>query len=117
MRVAKALDPRSRELYAKVGERIREARLDRQLSQGQLGRRVSLTRASISNLELGRQKLLLHTLYDIAVALGVQPSALLPPLSLGPVEEGTLEQEMPRGLRIDEQAWIVAVATTPAVGQ
>jgi len=32
----------------------------------------------VTNIEKGRQKLLLHTFCDLAAAVGVAPSALLP---------------------------------------
>lgn len=65
-------------LYRFVGERIRAAR-GKQLSQDALALAVGLTRSSISNIEKGRQKLLLHTLVDIANALKVEAATLLPP--------------------------------------
>lgn len=66
--------------YEEVGRRIREARKRRKppLTQEQLAEQVKLTRTSITNVEKGRQKFLLHTLAEIAVALEVQPASLLP---------------------------------------
>lgn len=66
--------------YEEVGRRVRDARKRRKppLTQEELAERVSLTRTSITNLEKGRQKFLLHTLVDIAAALQVQPASLLP---------------------------------------
>ena len=66
--------------YEEVGRRVRDARKRRNppLTQEELADRVSLTRTSITNLEKGRQKFLLHTLIDIASALQVQASSLLP---------------------------------------
>jgi transcriptional regulator with XRE-family HTH domain len=63
--------------YSQVGEKIRERR-GKNLSQEALAMAVGLTRSSISNIEKGRQKLLLHTLIDIANALNVEAAALLP---------------------------------------
>lgn len=70
-----------RAFYEEVGRRIRDARKRRKppLTQEALGKLVSLTRTSITNVEKGRQKFLLHTLADIAVALQVDPASLLPP--------------------------------------
>jgi transcriptional regulator with XRE-family HTH domain len=65
-------------LYRHVGGRIRAAR-GKELSQDALALAVGLTRSSISNIEKGRQKLLLHTLVDIANALKVEAATLLPP--------------------------------------
>src|SRR5271166_6398999 len=64
--------------YKKIGERIRIKRKERGLSQEGLAKAVGLKRPSMSNIEKGRQNLLLHTFYDIAETLGSQASALLP---------------------------------------
>jgi DNA-binding XRE family transcriptional regulator len=66
--------------YQAVGRRIREARLAQtpSLTQEGLANLVGLTRTSITNLEQGRQKCLIHTLVDIAYVLRVQPGSLLP---------------------------------------
>jgi transcriptional regulator with XRE-family HTH domain len=66
--------------YQEVGRRIREARTRHKppLTQEGLAELVSLTRTSITNVEKGRQKILLHTLAEIASALQVDPASLLP---------------------------------------
>lgn len=66
--------------YEEVGRRIRDARKRRNppLTQEALGKIVLLTRTSITNVEKGRQKFLLHTLADIASALQIDPASLLP---------------------------------------
>lgn len=111
MRVAKELGRRSRGIYVEVGRRIRETRLAHDLTQDELGAHVSLTRTSITNIEAGRQKFLLHTLYEIAEALDVQPAALLPDVPRQASDKTELEQELPSDLSPAEQEWIVAVAT------
>lgn len=65
-------------LYAHVGACIRKWRRKRGLNQKELADRVSLERTSITNIEAGRQKTLLHTFVGIARALGVEPAHLLP---------------------------------------
>lgn len=67
-----------RDLYRAVGGRIRQCRQEIGLTQEALANAVGLTRTSITNLEKGRQSLLVHKLVEIAVALQVQPKALLP---------------------------------------
>ncbi|MBL8824601.1 MAG: helix-turn-helix transcriptional regulator [Planctomycetia bacterium] len=71
--------------YEEVGRRIRDARKRRKpvLTQEGLAGLVSLTRTSITNVEKGRQKFLLHTLADIAAALHVDPASLLPQSAAG----------------------------------
>lgn len=48
------------------------------MTQGALADHISLTRTSVTNIERGEQKFLLHTLMDIAQALRVPPASLLP---------------------------------------
>jgi transcriptional regulator with XRE-family HTH domain len=43
-----------------------------------LAEKVSLTRTTVTNIEKGRQQLLVHTLVDIAKALNVSIELLLP---------------------------------------
>ena len=64
--------------YKKVGELIRARRKERGLSQEGLAKAIGLKRPSMSNIEKGRQNILLHTFYDIADTLNVNASALLP---------------------------------------
>lgn len=67
------------QFYIQFGAAVRRARTDYGLSQDALASRVSLTRSSIANLESGRQRPPLHLLIDLARALHVSPSELLPP--------------------------------------
>jgi transcriptional regulator with XRE-family HTH domain len=64
--------------YAEVGRRIRCARERAGLTQDALAAQVALSRTSVTNIERGRQKMLLHTLWGAAQAMGVEPAGLLP---------------------------------------
>lgn len=66
-------------IYEALGERIRRARANCEMRQAELAQRVGLSRTSITNVELGRQGLAVHQLFDFADALGVEPCELLPP--------------------------------------
>lgn len=68
----------SLQVYRVVGERIRDERKRQNITQDELAREIGLTRTSITNVENGRQKLLLHTLFQIANYLGTSPVRLLP---------------------------------------
>ncbi len=70
-----------RHFYAGVGGNIRSVRVSTGLSQAGLAERIGFTRASVSNLEAGRQRIALHLFVQIAQALDVQPAKLLPGLS------------------------------------
>jgi transcriptional regulator with XRE-family HTH domain len=67
-------------IYAALGELVREHREGQGMSQGALGKRIGLSRASIANIERGRQRIPLHHLYRMADALGVKAHTLLPNL-------------------------------------
>ena len=97
-------------LYRLVGQRVREARTDRKVTQDNLAKAISLTRTSIANIEHGRQKLLLHTLCDIAAALQVEPATLIPDLeSCGELREPTAEDR--ENLSAEEWDWIRSTIT------
>lgn len=64
--------------YQELGRRIKDARKKGHLTQEALATKVSLTRTTVTNIEKGRQQLLVHTLVDIADALNVTPEFLLP---------------------------------------
>lgn len=75
--------------YQELGQRIREARDKCSLTQEALAVKLSLTRTSVTNIEKGRQQLLVHTLVQIARALQVEPETLLPepPASTAELED------------------------------
>lgn len=64
-------------LYRSLGHRIRNLRTECGITQEDLAHAVHLTRTSLTNIEGGRQKLLIHTLVDIATALKVSPAEIL----------------------------------------
>jgi transcriptional regulator with XRE-family HTH domain len=68
--------------YKSLGIAIRKARITRKLSQTRLAELIGLQRTSITNIELGRQRLLLHTLIDIASVLAVPAATLLESVDL-----------------------------------
>lgn len=73
------------------------------MTQQFLASRVSLSRASITNLEMGRQKIMLHTLVGIASELHVSLEDLIPkskPLHTLPVSDLLKYRSQ------TEQAWI-----------
>jgi len=72
--------------YREVGQNVRMKREQLGLTQEALASQVALTRTSITNIEKGRQKLLLHTFVDIAHALSVAPASLLPAILGGSKE-------------------------------
>ena len=68
-------------LYAAFGELV-EAHRRRLggMTQAELGRRIGLSRTSVTNIEQGRHHVSLEQFVRISMALDVTPEALLPPL-------------------------------------
>lgn len=61
------------EFYSGVGSRIRACRKAQNLSQKELANRINKTYASVSKYERGEISIDIYTLYEIAMALGVEP--------------------------------------------
>lgn len=67
-----------RALYGEIGARIRKTRERTGLSQSFVATQIDVTRASISNVEAGRQRIPLDRLYQIAAVLQVPVASFLP---------------------------------------
>ena len=65
-------------LYARFGHLVRLHRKRLSLNQAEIGRAVGLSRASVANIETGRQRIPIHHLYRLARVLKVDVHALLP---------------------------------------
>lgn len=70
----------SDDLYRELGRKIRQARerFGEKLSQEALAQRLGLSRASMVNIEAGRQRAPLHLLWQIAELLGTDLTMLIP---------------------------------------
>ena len=66
--------------YQKLGERIKSLRKQVGMKQEVLAQRLGLTRISVSNIEMGKQKVQLHVLIEIADAFNVSISDIVPGL-------------------------------------
>lgn len=60
-----------------VGLRIKMTREFLSITQEELAKKVGISRGSLANIEVGRQRLLLHNIEEFAKALGVSPKHLL----------------------------------------
>lgn len=67
----KALSAMIELYYRRLGARVRAARKAARLTQGEVGQLLDppVTRASVANIELGKQRVLSHTLVQLAVAV------------------------------------------------
>lgn len=64
-------------IYVVLGARTRYIREVLGMQQGELAKLVGLTRCSIVNFEAGKQRLMLHTIEQVAAALNTTPKNLL----------------------------------------
>ncbi len=104
-----------RAFYEEVGRRIRDARRRHKpvLTQDGLANLVGLTRTSITNVEKGRQKCLLHTLADIALALHVEVASLIP----APTTEIPGLDDALKNRPASEKAWIMSTVAAAQRGR
>ena len=70
--------PRPQLLYKRLGTIIKERRRQLGLTQEHLSAQLGISRASLANVETGRQRVLVHQLYQFAEKLDVNVTALLP---------------------------------------
>ena len=64
-------------VYQQVGDRVADRRHELGITQEEFAERLGCSRASVANIETGRERLLLHRLVNIAAALRMPPSKLL----------------------------------------
>ena len=93
--------------YRHLGERIARARLAKGMSQATLAEALvpKLTRASIANIEMGKQRVMAHALIQIAGALNLDLNELVNSSSNSPSPRGErvaqeLRQKLPAGANV-----------------
>ena len=92
-------------LYADIGKRIRDARDGLSLTQEELAEKLGMSRTSVTNIERGRQQILVHTLFSIAAALKMQVRQLLPEDEVIAVTEKS-SKPTPKGISDNEWKYI-----------
>ena len=60
-----------------VGQKLHLERIRREISQTELARRTGIAQANLSNIENGKQDIMVSTLLQICLALDVKPSSVL----------------------------------------
>lgn len=79
------------QIYRSLGERIRVLRNDLRQTQDQLAKQVGISRASLANIEAGRQQVLVHHLFALASALQLDsPAQILPVPQARPAKSGAV---------------------------
>lgn len=67
----------SEAIYRALGARIEQVRTTLGWSQAEVAKKVGLTRTSVTNIEAGRQRMLLHDVETFAHAFGMTPRSLM----------------------------------------
>ena len=99
--MAGAIEP----FYRDLGRRIHDRRKKIGLTQEKLGELLDpqVTRASIANIEIGGQRVLAHTLAQLAFHLGISVLELLPPTEvkvIGPDDRNAILRELNQRLNL-----------------
>lgn len=68
------------DFYRELGSKVRGRRIKLGLSQAALAGGLNLSRASISNVEAGRQRLLTHQVVELSRLLDMPPADLIGPV-------------------------------------
>jgi transcriptional regulator with XRE-family HTH domain len=77
-------------LYQLVGMKIRNAREEAGISQTKLAKALGMSRASVVNIEAGRQRAPLHILWQVAEKLGIELVSFIPQQSEYEEEKNTI---------------------------
>lgn len=75
--LAKPTPAHAENIYEHVGRELRSRRERLHLTQGDVAKAVGISRTSVTNIESGRQALLLHQLQKFSDVLNVEMSDLL----------------------------------------
>lgn len=102
-----------RRFYEEVGRRLRRARQQKGLTQKQVADAVDLSRASVANIEAGRQQFPLHMLVLFANALEVNVLELLP-TDRSLIDEEIVPSEI-ESLPEDARDWVLRVVGSSGV--
>jgi len=101
-------------VYPEIGLLIRQRRKRLKLTQEQVASVTGISRASLANIEGGRQKVLVHQLFSFASALELQPLDLLPPLTSA-VPQAVPGMKFSQGLNSKQKAQITRLLVDDSI--
>jgi transcriptional regulator with XRE-family HTH domain len=93
-------------VYRNIGAVLRSRRRQLNWSQEKLAQQVRLSRATLANIETGRQRILVHQLYTFASALGMKPEELLPRVQKNSQRADWSHLPIPEGLKPEQKEQI-----------
>ncbi len=102
-------------LYKDLGRRIHEARDRAGMTQQEVADRLvpKVTRASVANMESGKQRILCHTLVALSAVLSTRPEELLPRGSAtGASREAETQEEPSKEIELELTRKVGRRATT-----
>jgi transcriptional regulator with XRE-family HTH domain len=100
-------------IYAHIGALIKTRRKHFKLTQEKLASQLFISRASLANIETGRQKILVHLLYGLAAALDMPPADFLPVVEQSQAVKKTTALPLPSGLNPQQKVQIERVFASP----
>jgi transcriptional regulator with XRE-family HTH domain len=93
-------------IYKTIGGIIRQRRRRLELPQAELAVRLGISRATLANIETGRQRVLVHHLYAFAGALDMKLTELLPQADKTGVASDWSQFPMPTDLKPQQKEQI-----------
>lgn len=96
-------------IYKTIGGIIRRRRRRLDLAQAQLAAQLGISRATLANIETGRQRVLVHHLYAFARALQMKPNELLPQTFEAGSSKDWTQFPMPADLKLQQKEQIAQV--------
>src|SRR5271156_215056 len=93
-------------IYQQIGVAIRSRRKQLSMTQQQLAMHLGISRASLANIEVGRQKVFVHHLYALAGALQLKPYELLPLPTAFALDEDWTGLPLPEGLKPEQRSQV-----------
>lgn len=97
------------DLYKQIGGLIKSRRKALKLNQEKLAQSLGISRASLANVEVGRQAILVHQLYGYAEALDLPLSDLLPQKLPTATNATRKKLPLPKGLTERQSQQIAAL--------
>jgi transcriptional regulator with XRE-family HTH domain len=100
-------------IYVHIGALIKTRRRHFKLTQEKLASQLSISRASLANIETGRQKILVHQLYGLAAALEMSPADFLPLVAESRAVTKSVDLPLPAGLKPQQKEQIARLFASP----
>lgn len=85
---------RAEKFYEELGKSIRARREELKITQAELGDRLGLSRTSVTNIECGRQRLLIEQFCQLADVLKCDRDTLLSPALRTGREQKTAQRDL-----------------------